>query len=292
MIYDEIESFKPSNSPEFGYPYEKRKTKIQELRIDWLPLDSETNPDWDPFNYNYDSEKIKFQISETCLEENYVDQVLFVHDFLQDLKAFIVGESNNEEEDSSCNNASFEKLKQIGGEITKKAYSDEYDPYVVEDKILFEIKMELDGFKTTNVRTSTQILDFLGDIGGFYQALDLIVFMLGQYFSSKFFVLSIAKKMHQIKMSQSTKCIIPTHKVASINDKRRDFLVGNSDKNYIEDEVAHPLPSESNLKISNFVKKRFHKIRFSVLNIIVDPIISSLCCPCYSCLKRAPFNVR
>ena len=67
VIYDEIESFKPSNSPEFNYPYEKRKTKIQELTIDWLPLDSETDPNFDPFVYEYDSEKIKFQISETCL---------------------------------------------------------------------------------------------------------------------------------------------------------------------------------------------------------------------------------
>jgi len=39
---------------------------------------------------------------------------------------------------------------------------------VIEDKILLEVELQLDAFKTESLRTSTQILDFLGDIGGFY----------------------------------------------------------------------------------------------------------------------------
>ena len=62
--------------------------------------------------------------------------------------------------------------------------------------------MQLDAFKTESLRTSTQILDFLGDIGGFYQALDLIIFLIAEYFSARFFLASIAKSLYLFKDSE------------------------------------------------------------------------------------------
>ena len=55
---------------------------------------------------------------------------------------------------------------------------------------------------TVSTRTSTKILDFLGDIGGFYATVDLFLFMFGQYFSAKFFFTSIANGMFMRKKTK------------------------------------------------------------------------------------------
>mmetsp|Transcript_11453 Transcript_11453/g.17248 ORF Transcript_11453/g.17248 Transcript_11453/m.17248 type:complete len:111 (+) Transcript_11453:658-990(+) len=68
-----------------------------------------------------------------------------------------------------------------------------------------EVQLELDPFKTESTRSSTQFLDFLGDIGGFYQALDLTIFMVAQYFSAKFFLASIAGTIYHQKIPQPKK---------------------------------------------------------------------------------------
>jgi hypothetical protein len=70
------------------------------------------------------------------------------------------------------------------------------------DKILLEITLELDPFKTTSERVSINILDFLGDLGGFYQAIDLLVFLFGQFFSAKLFIASISSTFYYRKLSQ------------------------------------------------------------------------------------------
>jgi hypothetical protein len=43
------------------------------------------------------------------------------------------------------------------------------------------------------------VLDFLGDIGGFFGALDLIFFMIGEYFSSRIFIGSISAFLYVLK---------------------------------------------------------------------------------------------
>jgi hypothetical protein len=46
-----------------------------------------------------------------------------------------------------------------------------------------------------NVRSSTEILDFMGDIGGFNDAVTLIFASMGMFFSSRFVVASLAKDL-------------------------------------------------------------------------------------------------
>ena len=46
--------------------------------------------------------------------------------------------------------------------------------------------------KRINQRSATQILDFLGDIGGFKEALLILLVSIGEYFSAKFFVAEVA----------------------------------------------------------------------------------------------------
>lgn len=47
------------------------------------------------------------------------------------------------------------------------------------------------------------MLDVLGDVGGFYQAIDLIIFTLGEFFSAKFFIVSIAAKLYIRKLPKN-----------------------------------------------------------------------------------------
>ena len=57
--------------------------------------------------------------------------------------------------------------------------------------------LRLDPQKTVSQRTTTGILDFLGDVGGFFGALDLMVFMLAEYFAAKLFINSVANSMYK-----------------------------------------------------------------------------------------------
>ena len=45
------------------------------------------------------------------------------------------------------------------------------------------------------MRSTVQILDHIGDIGGFIDAMHLIFGVAGHYFSSRFIYRSLAKKM-------------------------------------------------------------------------------------------------
>tara|TARA_B110000285_G_scaffold122375_1_gene138360 strand:+ start:82 stop:264 length:183 start_codon:yes stop_codon:yes gene_type:complete len=58
---------------------------------------------------------------------------------------------------------------------------------VVEDRIIYEVTLELDQFKSTVQRGATQFYDFLGDVGGFQGAFTSIFAIIGGFFSSRFF---------------------------------------------------------------------------------------------------------
>jgi len=47
--------------------------------------------------------------------------------------------------------------------------------------------------KTVSFRYSTMILDFLGDIGGFKEAILLLIVVFGEYFSAQLIVSKIAE---------------------------------------------------------------------------------------------------
>jgi hypothetical protein len=56
--------------------------------------------------------------------------------------------------------------------------------------------MDQESFKFISERKSTQILDFLGDIGGFKEAILLMLVTFGEYFSAKFFISKVAQDIY------------------------------------------------------------------------------------------------
>ena len=54
-----------------------------------------------------------------------------------------------------------------------------------------------------NVRSSDEILDFIGDIGGFVDAVHMIFAAFGTFFSSRFIISSLAKDMFLVKTGKA-----------------------------------------------------------------------------------------
>ena len=65
--------------------------------------------------------------------------------------------------------------------------------------MLAKIYFKLDNFKEVSIRSSVEILDFLGDIGGFMGALEMIFVIFGSYFSGKFMLAKLAEDMFLTK---------------------------------------------------------------------------------------------
>jgi hypothetical protein len=57
------------------------------------------------------------------------------------------------------------------------------------------LAIKLDHYKTVNVRSTDEILDFMGDIGGFNDALVMIFATFGGFFSSRFVIASLARDL-------------------------------------------------------------------------------------------------
>ena len=77
-----------------------------------------------------------------------------------------------------------------------------YDFNDGEMKILLEIEIKQSSSKTINQRASTGFLDYIGDVGGFAEAVSIFSF-LGTYFSSKLFAAAVANKLY-IKRKKSS----------------------------------------------------------------------------------------
>ena len=101
-----------------------------------------------------------------------------------------------------CYHKSYSKIKFLKSFDTLRGYLDDYEAGLFRNKILLEIILQLDPFKTTSERLNMNILDFFGDLGGFYQAIDLLVFLFGQFFSAKLFIASISSSFYYRKLSQ------------------------------------------------------------------------------------------
>ena len=67
----------------------------------------------------------------------------------------------------------------------KKVKTDKFENFL-------NITIKLDSYKTVSVRTSDEILDFIGDIGGFIDAVFMIFSSFGAFFSSRFIMQSLA----------------------------------------------------------------------------------------------------
>ena len=66
-----------------------------------------------------------------------------------------------------------------------------------------EIELKLSPFVKKSQRESTQILDLLGDIGGFYATVDIFLFLVGGYFSNRFYMAAIAKDFYLKRTQES-----------------------------------------------------------------------------------------
>ena len=75
------------------------------------------------------------------------------------------------------------------GKVFRKEQNGAYSD---QKQLIASIQFKLDHFKQVSERSSVQILDFLGDIGGFQGAIEMIFAIGGAYFSSKFIQLRIA----------------------------------------------------------------------------------------------------
>lgn len=68
-----------------------------------------------------------------------------------------------------------------------------------------EIELKLNPFVKKSQRITTSILDLLGDLGGFYATVDLFLFLLGGYFSNRFYQAAIAKDFYFKKAEKKRK---------------------------------------------------------------------------------------
>jgi hypothetical protein len=65
--------------------------------------------------------------------------------------------------------------------------------------------LQLDPFKTISKRNSEGVLTFLAKLGGFRNALNLIVGWIGSYFSANLFMASISANLYRRKISKDEK---------------------------------------------------------------------------------------
>ena len=140
-----------------------------------------------------------------------MDQVVEIFDQMKEMIEYVlkfIGIKFDEQKEESqfdkqlveslqeCDDESrFVKLKYAGVKGYDHKYSEFYEEGVITDRILTEFILKMNSYKSTQKRESTQFLDFLGDIGGFEGAIEMIFVVIGGYFSAKFMLLSIASTL-------------------------------------------------------------------------------------------------
>lgn len=121
------------------------------------------------------------------------------------------------------------------------------------NKVMLEINLQLDQFKTVTNRGSTDVFGYLGDIGGLYGTLEIFMIIVSGYFSAKFFRQGVANTVYKY---QKSKIEIDSHK-------------------HETDDISC----------------KFKDIKISTLDLFIDPIFCFLCplrcCRTISCRKRA-----
>lgn len=228
VIYDEIEKFHDYDHAQFEYPYEKRKNSLLAFEYNnELPLDAEG----ENYDYTYRYDAVKFRVSQVCLEADYFAQLNIFKDFIPAAEGIwngIAGSSSSTADDEfACGNTFFNKIKYESHAAEDRRYATDYERGIIDERILYQLVLGQDQFKTTSVRQSTQILDYFGDLGGFYQAIDILIFMFGQYFSAKFFIQNVAQTLFIRKKTAS--------ELSQSGKKKFDSDSEGSDASNIED---------------------------------------------------------
>lgn len=150
MVYDEIENFRAYNEEMFEYPYGDRKILAARNRFDTKHFEydeSRNQNDFSSFDYQFDSQHIVFQKSYVCLEEPWWNT--FTDLFPKIWRVF----SNKvlkipRDTGYDCDGEEFSKLKYSMMDKKILDFQQEYSHSVMPDKILLELTLELDQFKT------------------------------------------------------------------------------------------------------------------------------------------------
>lgn len=111
VVYDEIETFRNFDDPEFMYPYGQRKNKLYSQTISLVYYEYEDkNDSVEPLDYTYQSNIIRFQGSEVCLESKYwMDLINLFPQILNFIKVNLF--KMEPSETPSCEGPNFLKVK-------------------------------------------------------------------------------------------------------------------------------------------------------------------------------------
>lgn len=209
-----------------------------------------------------------------CLESN---PFAVQSDFVSGVKSILNPASTSVSFMDGCSNQKYEKLKFIKSETTEKYYLSDYEAELFEDKFLLEFVLVLDPFKSIFQRESVSFLDYLGDLGGFYGAIDILIFMIGEFFSAKLFMASIAGSFYTRKL---------------LDEEKKK--VRNNSKSFSEDNSmsqAHMVIDEPKLDFYG-IANQFSDIKISFFNVMIDPILACVLRPCKSCNRTSGYNIR
>lgn len=203
IIYDETENFRQYNNELFNYPYEDRRKRVTSFNLDFI------NPYTGPIDYSYPFGHIEYRLSQVCLEANPWDDLSFFRSAIPKTLEFFTGTNQVTDKEKTafrCGSASstpFEKLVFSDLKDGTKRYLDEYETGVITDRILLELQIAMAAEKLYSERSSSTILDLLGDIGGFNDFMDLIVVWFATFFSSKLFLRDIIHQFFSKKRPQT-----------------------------------------------------------------------------------------
>ena len=160
---------------------------------------------------------MKYHRSEVCLEPGFLDQIYFMKDLWKMVKSYLPKTSNStlsskntpkelaeNLSSNNCDGSFFKRIKLAEHKPLTVIFSDHYDAALLSDHpgvVLLEVELSQDNLKDISVRSSTQILDYLGDTGGFLGSVIVIFYLFGEYFSSRYFIDQVGRDMYVKKLN-------------------------------------------------------------------------------------------
>lgn len=186
LVYDEVEYFRHWSSPLFSYPYQPRLSAIDDFKVNFTK---------EQVDYSFHQQTTNFQRSRTCLESPWWGQLNIQGEVLAKLEesykdwtdSWTADERREKAENpeaDDCDAEFFEKVMYSSTRSATKKLSEQQD---ITDQsasgqtILLEMIFQQDPNKSINFRTSLQILDFLGNLGGFLEALTYLGIFSAMY---------------------------------------------------------------------------------------------------------------
>ena len=170
-------------------------------------------------------------------------------------------------------------------------------PVEVQDKYenFLNVSIQLDSYKSVNVRSSDEILEFIGDIGGFTDAVHMIFAVFGTFFSSRFIVSSLAKDMFLVKTNNSDGSYEKDHKKIKPNqlelkkfkeDGSYNTSINDSakDSDYQGDGGGTELLNKRQIR-KNVFDNKFKEIKISAMEVLLDPLLAIIFCPFACCFS-------